>query len=330
MASFRKTSEGTWRADINTKGVRESKTFSTKAEASAWAARRETEIRDTHSDGLIKGKTCKEAFDRYSEEISGLKRGSKWEVLRLKAFGASELGALTLHDLTAQSIAKYRDTRLNIDGVLGSTVNREFNLMSNVFTYCVKEWRWMRENPLSDVKRPKNPPSRDRRIYQHEIDQIFMSAGYDGDVVNTKSQRVAAAFEFAIETAMRAGEICALVPERVNGAVAHLPQTKNDSKRNVPLSKRAVQILDMCKEGKNDGEPIFGITAASLDSMFRKIRDRTLIEGLTFHDSRHEAITRLAKKLQILDLARAVGHKDIRQLQVYYNETAEDIAKKLG
>lgn len=50
---------------------------------------------------------------------------------------------------------------------------------------------------------------------------------------------------------------------------------------------------------------------------------------LTFHDTRHEAITRLAKKLHVLDLARMVGHSDIRQLHTYYNETAADIAARI-
>ncbi|WP_058048192.1 tyrosine-type recombinase/integrase [Janthinobacterium sp. Ant5-2-1] len=71
------------------------------------------------------------------------------------------------------------------------------------------------------------------------------------------------------------------------------------------------------------------MTDESRDSLFRKAVTRAGIEGLIFHDARHEAITRLAKKLNILELARMVGHKDIRQLQVYYNETAAEIAKKL-
>jgi integrase len=50
---------------------------------------------------------------------------------------------------------------------------------------------------------------------------------------------------------------------------------------------------------------------------------------LTFHDTRHEAITRLAAKLNVLDLARMVGHRDIKQLQVYYNAPAEEIAMRL-
>ena len=43
----------------------------------------------------------------------------------------------------------------------------------------------------------------------------------------------------------------------------------------------------------------------------------------------HEAITRLARVLQPLDLARMVGHRDLKMLLTYYDESAEDIAKRL-
>ena len=42
-----------------------------------------------------------------------------------------------------------------------------------------------------------------------------------------------------------------------------------------------------------------------------------------------DAITRLSKKLDVLTLARVVGHKRIQQLMTYYNESAEDIALRL-
>ena len=54
-----------------------------------------------------------------------------------------------------------------------------------------------------------------------------------------------------------------------------------------------------------------------------------MIEDLHCPDTRHEAITRLAKKLDVLDLARMAGHKDLRQLMTYYNATAEELAAKL-
>ena len=51
--------------------------------------------------------------------------------------------------------------------------------------------------------------------------------------------------------------------------------------------------------------------------------------GLTFHDTRHEAITRLAKKLHPLDLARMTGHTNLQELMTYYNESAADVAAML-
>ena len=74
---------------------------------------------------------------------------------------------------------------------------------------------------------------------------------------------------------------------------------------------------------------VFCINSNSLDALFRKYRDKAGISGLHFHDTRHEAITRLAKKLNVLDLARMVGHKKLNQLMTYYNESAEELAKKL-
>jgi integrase len=50
---------------------------------------------------------------------------------------------------------------------------------------------------------------------------------------------------------------------------------------------------------------------------------------LTFHDARHEATTRLAGKLQVLDLARVTGHRDIKQLMTYYNKDARELAELL-
>jgi hypothetical protein len=56
---------------------------------------------------------------------------------------------------------------------------------------------------------------------------------------------------------------------------------------------------------------------------------KTAIAALTFHHTRHEAITRLAKHYSVLNLARIVGHRDIKQLMTYYNRTASDIAKEM-
>ena len=123
---------------------------------------------------------------------------------------------------------------------------------------------------------------------------------------------------------MRAGEICKLTRGSVIGSVALLTETKNASCRKVPLSKRALEILALLPD-----DELFNLRSDSLSTHFRTARINAGIDDLTFHDTRHEAITRLASKVEVLDLARIVGHKDIKQLLTYYNKSAQDIAELL-
>lgn len=314
--------EGTiWRHRIMVAGVRTSGTFDTKAAALAWEAEQRVA---TPKGKLGLTKTCADAFEKYELEVSKQKRGYRWEALRLAAMAEMDLGKVKMVDLDSTHIAAWRDQRLK--QVAPGSVTREMNLLSNVFSVARKEWKWITTSPTSDVKRPKAPPARNRLISQKEIETMCIALGWRHDVVDvaptTKQQRIALAFLFAIETAMRAGEICGLKADDVTGRVARLHMTKNGLPRDVPLSARALEIWGMVPEG-------FGVTAATLDAMFRVARKRAGINDMTFHDTRHEAITRLAKKLHVLDLARMVGHSDIRQLQTYYNETAADIASRL-
>lgn len=331
MASFKKVAGG-WQAQVAIKGTREAKTCSTKAEAVAWASERETQLRRMAETGVDTDKTCQDAFNRYIKEVSAHKRGQKFETLRLNAIanhklGKQTFGATPLHAVTSDMLGRWRDERLK--SVSGSTVNREFNLLSHVFTTARREWKWIAASPTTDVRRPKESPPRDRLISADEVDKITFVSGFAETPAKSVQERVGVAFHFALETAMRAGEICGLTAGDITGSVAHLGDTKNGTSRDVPLSTRAIQLLGYLPAQKR-GQPSFGLTSAQLDANFRKIRDMAGVEDLTFHDTRHEAITRLAKKLNVLELARMVGHKDIRMLQVYYNETANEIAKKLA
>jgi integrase len=336
MATFKKVQlkSGTvWRVQIQLKGVRDSGSFSTKAEAAAWAGDREAEIRRTQATGVSEGHTLLDAFGRYEKEVSVHKRGARWEVIRMAAIAKHEvrgkpLGGMRLQEITPAVLGAWRDDRMSgEDAVSGSTVNRDMNLLSHVFAVAQKEWKWVAASPTTDVRRPKEAIGRDRRISEDEIQRVCDALGFDESrPVRTRSQAIAVAFLFAIETAMRAGEIVSLTPGNVNGAVAHLPITKNGRKRDVPLSKRARELLDLLPKG---GDTVFGLATSTMDALFRKARGRAMIENLVFHDSRHEAITRLAQKLSVLELARMVGHTNLNQLQTYYNETAANLAARL-
>jgi integrase len=311
-----------WRHRIMVDGVRRNGTFDTKAAALKWEAQQRISIATPTSPWA--SKTCADAFRRYEIEVSKTKRGYRWEAGRLAAMAKSPLGAVSMAEVCATHISAWRDLRLR--SVQGGTVTREMNLLSHVFSVARREWKWLASSPTTDVSRPKANPARDRRVSAKEIEKICLALNWRHDPAGvspeSKQQRIAIAFLFAIETAMRAGEICALRRGDVQGQVARLHMTKNGFPRDVPLSSRAIKLWEMVPDG-------FGITTQTLDAMFRLARKRAGVEGLTFHDTRHEAITRLAQKLNVLDLARMVGHRDIKQLQTYYNASAEDIARKL-
>lgn len=319
MASIRKLKTG-YRAEVARKDVRKSKMFPTRQAAKDWAAREEYKI--LNADKVIAEMKLGEVFDRYAREVSPGKRGARWEMIRLEKFQRDPISETPLRDLTPDLFGKWRDRRLR--EVAPASVIREMQLMSAALNAARREWGLIATNPLSDVRKPPKPPARDRLPTDDEIERMRHSAGED---LTKATARAFHAFLFAIETAMRAGEIAGLEWDRVdlNKRVARLIHTKNGRPRDVPLSPEAVRLL----EALPYSDPVFGLNSRQLDALFRKLRDRAGVVGLTFHDSRHSAVTRLSKKLDVLDLARMVGHTDIRQLLTYYNESAEDLARRL-
>ena len=187
-------------------------------------------------------------------------------------------------------------------------MRREWNLLSHVCTYAVREWGWLRVNPFKGLSRPAGGKPRDRIASETELDLLLERA----------SPQMGRVITFAVETGMRAGEI-ASHPE-VKGRVAYLLDSKNGTSREVPLSAAALEAW---------GEGIT-LKASSISALFAQLCREAKVEGLTFHDLRRTAIVRLAAKLSPMELAKMVGHKDLRMtLNTYYRADMEEVAKKL-
>lgn len=320
MASLRKMPNGNWRAEIVKLGVRRSKVWPTKTAAKEWAAREEYEI--ANADSVASQESLGSLIERYARERSPQKRGVRWEQIRLNALTREPIAKIRIADLKPSDLSEWRDGRLKT--VKPATVLRDMNLLSSVFSVAVKEWGLMPSNPITDVRRPKAPPARDRLATPDEMELLRISAGEN---LHRATARVFHAFLFSIETAMRAGEIVALEWRHLDlvNRVAHLPMTKNGTARDVPLSSEAVRLILALPRT----DPVFNLTTVQREALWRKLRDRSGVKGLTFHDGRHIAITRLSKKVDVLALARMVGHRNISQLLTYFNESAADLAKRL-
>jgi integrase len=327
MATFRKRNGG-WRAEVCIKGIRTSATFTTKREAQAWAAQEETRLRED-SSGKVPNKPFRDLLDRYSREVSSAKRGARREQKMINVILRDPVAEVSLRILAPTDIAAWRDRRL--DQVSGSTVTREMTILSHACSVARREWGWLRTNPVRDVRRPQAARARTRRPTAEETEILLDTLGYSQEKPpRTASARIGAAYLFAIETAMRAGEICSLEWQHVNERHVHLPLTKNGYARDVPLSAEARRIIEQLRPLNGEGDTVFDVSVASLDALFRKARSRAQIEDLHFHDTRREALTRLSKIFDVMELARISGHRDLRVLQnVYYAPSVSDLAAKL-
>lgn len=324
MASIRKK-DGKWRAEVRLKDFYKSGSFNSKQEAQAWALEQEQSY-GRHGNS-VNGKTLGDAFRKYADEISPKKKGARWEVLRLKKLLKDEISTEQLSTISADDFNKWVKRQKVSDG----TILRELGLIAAVLAACRKDWKWMQHNPITDVRKPKSPAPRDRRISAEEIKRILQALAYEDDQpVTTQRQQIAVAFLLALETAMRHGELWGLQWQNINlkARFLTLPDTKNGTRRDVPLSIRAIELLEKLNPAESGA--VLTIKQATAEVMFRRALQLAEIKGLTFHDTRHEALTRLARKLDVLDLARMVGHRDPRSLMIYYNATASEIAARLG
>lgn len=190
----------------------------------AWATRFEADILSEVS-GTIPDKTFGELLDRYAKEISPTKKGSRWETIRLEKLKKDKIARVKLADLNEKDIAGWRDRRLR--EVSSESVRREWNLLSNACTVAINEWMWLLTHPMKSVKRPPPAKPRDRTLSDDEIEALSVALGFDPEIKPvTISSRVGAAMHFAIETGMRAGEICRLRIEDVSESVAVVREGK--------------------------------------------------------------------------------------------------------
>lgn len=356
MANFEQRASGYWQARIRRKGYADqSKTFRLRVDAEAWARSVESEMDRGGfvSKAEAESTTLFEALIRYETEVSKFKKGYEQERYRISVWKSNPLAKRTLAALRATDFAKYRDARV-ADGVSASTIRNELALISHLFTVCHKEWGIPVANHVKNIRLPKVINSRERRLEKDEYERIlaaFSVADVKGGGARTNIW-IRPAFDLAIETAMRQGELLGLMWGNIdlNRRVAHLEDTKNGESRDVPLSSSALTVLQNLPRSLNG--KVFATTASALDQSWRRtlsrarsqyeqelktagktdgyVKEDSLLLGLTWHDLRHEATSRLAGKLAMHELMKVTGHKDVRMLARYYHPRAEDLALKLG
>ena len=331
MASISKTTNG-YRAQIYVRGRRDSATFRTRREAVAWAAAKEAELREHEQKPEGERTTLAQVMRRYADEVSVTKRGARWEQVRLERFMRDpELpSSLPVSHVTPQHVAAWRDARRK--AVAAGSVLREMGLLSAVFEHARREWQMVVENPVKEVRKPPSPDHREVIIQPWQIRRMLRALGYSvrGRVTEVR-QAVAVCFLLALRSGMRAGELCGMTWDRVHDdhvTTPHKTGKTAQSLRAVPLEPRACWLIERMRG--YDEALVFGVSTQTLDALFRKYRQRAGLDGFTFHDARHTAATRIARKVDVLTLCKIFGWAQTKQALTYYNPSASSIAAMLA
>ena len=339
MAVIRNRGDFQYQAIVRRRGYEEqTRTFTTKKEAQSWAINVESEmVRAVFVSRVEAERTmlC-EVIERYILEVCPKHKGCYSETLRLRALARHSLGRRFIATLKPLDFARYRDERLKIR--MPGTVQRELALVSAVIEVGRREWGLNIANPISMISKPTVKNARERRLSSAE--ESLLLAVFDKETREANGQLSAGEvrniwikplFLLALETAMRRGELLSLKWENVDLAkqVAFLPDKKDGDSRSVPLSKAAVGLLQALPRSINGR--VFGTTADAVKKSFSRAVERAGLVDFHFHNTRHEATTRLGRKLpNIIELARVTGHRAVNMRKRYYNITAEELALKIG
>jgi len=326
MATFRRRATG-WQAIIRVKGYpqRSKGHFRTKAAAREWATREEAEMRSgvwrdrTRAEQV----TLAELLDRYNNEISPRKKGCEAERLRIKQLKQRPLAGRIVATIRPEDISAYITQRL-AEGRKGSTINRELNLLHHLFEIARKRWGIAIANPAGDVERPKESQPRDRRLQPGEEAKLLAAARA------ARNPWVEPMVVLALETAMRRGELLSMRWADIDwsGRYVRLRDTKNGTRRDVPLSPRALDVLRTLP--RSVGGRVIPLSLNAWRCTWRRTRKRAGLPDFRFHDLRHEATSRFFEGgLGGMEVAAITGHKDLRMLARYTHPRASDLARKL-
>lgn len=327
MASIRQRGSK-WQARVIRKGYPdEVKSFETKQDAQKWSRSIESAMDKGayQSPGSAKDIVFYDVLERYVAEVTPTKRGARREAENIRFVQRQKIAFYAMSVLTPAVIAAYRDERLK--KVSAGTIIRELVILSSIFNHARREWGLPISNPCELVRKPPTPHGRTRTLSAEEEVRLLQELEPKG----RRSQWMLPLVQLALETAMRRGELLSLQWSDIDlpAQTALLPMTKNGCSRKVPLSSRAIAVLQsLPSDGKGK---VFHLSEMAMEAAFRKACSRAGIKNLHFHDLRHTATSRLADKLpNVIELAAVTGHKTIQMLKRYYHPDAEALARKLG
>jgi integrase len=231
-------------------------------------------------------------------------------------------------------VASYIQARKK-DGVSGSTINRELDLLSAACNFVANTMEWNVRNPVVGMSL-KEPEGRLRWITKEEAERLIAEASKE----ERKSPHLADFIRLALNTGCRKNELLKLSWDRVDFVVGCIrlegENTKNGKRRSVPLSKVAVSALSNRKKFRDDYCPksawVFshknGSRVQFMQNRFQTACTKAGITNFRVHDLRHTCASWLVSAgVPLLEVRDLLGHGSIEMTERYAHLAPENLGR---
>ncbi len=295
-------------------------TFERKTDADKWTRETESDMsrRRYFPQHEAERHTLADLVDRQLEAVK-MDRPHDYARQRvILGWWKAKIGAHTLATITPELLGRHRDQLQTKEGLAPGTVNRYLSALSKAFSNAVKEWHWLRENPLRRVSKKPEPRGRVRYLSDEE------RAGLLNACRKSELPELYLIVLFAMTTGMRRGELLGLRWQDVDlerhAAVLH--NTKNGDRRSVLIVPEVAALLrEHGRVRRLDNDLVFpsrGRKAAWFDTYWYAALAASKIEDFRFHDLRHTAASYLAMSgASVPELAAVLGHRTLQMVKRY-------------
>lgn len=319
----------TFRAQVRMKSSTPvSATFKRKTDAKKWIQSTEASIREGRYFNLEESKkhTLSELIERYKKDcLKHLK--SPDHPIHTLGWWNDKIGHLTLDNILTPLLKEHWDNLSNTKSertkklLSNRTLNSYLETLSAMFSVAVREYGWMKDNPLSRIKRKPLRNQRTRYLSNEEL-KDFMKA-----VSASSNTYLQLAVLISLNTGGRRSEVLSLkwsdIDFERNKAI--FKNTKNGETRSVFLGKILLSELDKHLKNRHiesdyifpNRKPRWKLGNAKnqkpweeLNNPFKRAVKAAQIENFRWHDMRHCAASYLlASGASLGEVGKILGHR---------------------
>ena len=298
-------------------------TFERKTDADKWATETEADIQRglRFPQHEAERHTLANLVDRQLEAVK-LHRPHDYERQRvILGWWKDKLGVRTLAAIAAKPaiLASARDDLMTDEGKSPGTVNRYLSALSKAFSNAVKEWHWLRDNPLRNIAKTEEPRGRVRYLSDEERTRLLEACR------KSEYKPLYLLTLFAMTTGMRRGELFGLRWQDIDldRRIAVLQNTKNGDRRSVPVVPEVAELLrEHGKVRKLGNDQVFVTDGPAEVWLFDKAWYAALkaakVKDFRWHDLRHTAASYLAMSgATTAEIAAVLGHRTLQMVKRY-------------